>query len=78
VATCPTFPWERVSVCHIGRQLHWKKKKFLHFLIRGSVCHIGRQLYWKKKKFLDLNSYSFAVLGTSDIRRNEIPQKQEE
>ena len=29
MATCPTFPWERGSVCHIGRQLHWKKKKEL-------------------------------------------------
>ena len=29
VATCLTFSWGRGSVCRIGRQLYWKKKKFL-------------------------------------------------
>ena len=26
VATCPTISWGRGSVCHIGRQLYWKRK----------------------------------------------------
>ena len=26
MATCPTISWGRTSVCHIDRQLYWKRK----------------------------------------------------
>ena len=31
MATCPTFSLGRGSVCHIGRQLYWKRKKYKPF-----------------------------------------------
>ena len=35
MATCPTFSWGRGSICHIGRQLYWKRKN-LRLLISFS------------------------------------------
>ena len=42
MATCPTFSWGRGSVCHIGRQLYWKKKKKnLRLLISFGFATLG-------------------------------------
>ena len=49
MATCPTFSWGRGSVCHIGKQLYWKRKT-LRLLISFDFGHQRQKKKGNAKK----------------------------